>query len=656
MTSRKQTRPRPTRRREMQRTYKELFEVALSRRALLRGSAGLALAAGASRVLPQAAFAADGGSSLTFTELARVNDDRDHWPEGYDRQILIRWGDPLTAGAPQSFDPATLTGAEQASLFGCNNDFMAYLPLGEGDEASAHGLLVVNHEYADPYLMWPGMTDEDYREKLSEEQIRVLKSAVGISVVEVRKSGDSWAALQGRYNRRITLDTPIRISGPCAGHARMRTKADPAGRLVLGTMPNCNGGLTPWGTVLSGEEGAMDYFAGDYTTLPDQELVERQGWDEDENDAYALGRIEPRFRFADEPNEWNRFDWVVETDPLEPDSPPVKRTALGRFTHEGAQVVLNPDGRIVVFMGDDDDFEYLYRFVSAGRYDPANRAANKDLLDAGVLSVARFGEGGALTWHDLVWGEGALTTENGFTDQAEVLFRTRQAADKLGATPMDGPEGFIPNLATGRIYVAMTENEDRLAKGEGDEREQINIANPRAPNPDGHVLEMIPPRDGDAIDWAAKDYRWDVFVMCGDPADPAQGSAYHPATSANGWFTDPDNLAADPQGRLWVCTDGPPPHGYADALYAMDTEGPGKALSKLFYVPPVGSECCSPAFTPDGRSVFLSVQHPGALKLDGEDATSLADMDTAWPDFAPGMPARPSIVVLTRSDGGIVGS
>ena len=495
MTSRKQTRARPTPRREMQRAYTELFGGLLSRRALLTGSASLALAAGAGRLLPAPAIAAEAASSLTFAELTRVKDDRDHWPEGYDRQILIRWGDPLVGSASVDFDPAHLTGEEQAKRFGYNNDFMAYIPLGEGEAASAHGLLVVNHEYAAPYLMWPGLTDEDYREKLSDEQIRAVKAAVGIAVLEVRKAGNAWELVPGKYNRRITLDTPIALSGPCAGHDRMKTKADPDGRTVLGTMPNCNGGLTPWSTVLSGEEGAMDFFSGDYSVLPDQELVERQGWDEDENDEYALGRIESRFRFAEEPNEWNRFDWVVELDPLEPESKPVKRTALGRFTHEGAQVVLNHDGRVVVFMGDDDDFEYLYRFVTTGTYDPADRATNKDLLDAGVLSAARFSENGGLTWLPLVFGQGPLTAANGFTDQAEVLFRTRQAADLLGATPMDGPEGFIPNLATGRIYVAMTENEDRLPAGEGDEGEQVNVANPRGPNPDGHLLELIPPRD-----------------------------------------------------------------------------------------------------------------------------------------------------------------
>ena len=380
---------------------------------------------------------------------------------------------------------------------------------------------------------------------------------------------------------------------------------------MLGTISNCSGGITPWGTILSGEEGGMDVFAGDFGALPDRELVERQGWDEEDNDAYGVARLDPRFRYDEEPNEWMRFDWVVEFDPFDPAAQPVKRTALGRFTHEGAQVAVAPDGRVVIYMGDDDDFEYLYRFVTAKPWNPDDRAANRDLLDEGTLSVARFDADGVLTWLPLIQGAGPLTPENGFASQADVSLRTRMAADLVGATPMDAPEGFFPHPKTGRIYVAMTENEDRLPTGEGDAAEQVNLANPRAPNPDGHILELTPPGAPDRPDHAAETFAWDVFILCGDPSDPASGAMCNPATSANGWFTDPDNISVDPAGRLWVTTDGPPDAGFNDALYAMDTEGPGRALPRLFYLPPVGSEVCSPAFTPDGKTMFISVQHPG---------------------------------------------
>lgn len=656
MTDRNKTRPRPTRRFAAAAPYLSILHEGVSRRTILKGfAAGAAMAAVPG--LEPARAATPESSALRFEELSRVTDVGDHWPAGYRRQILLRWGDPLFADA-LPFDAARLDPAAAARQFGYNNDFTAFLSLPQGSQSSEHGLLVVSHEYATPYLMVAGATAEDFRDKLTDAEIAAVAAATGLSVVEVRKDGAEWKpVLDGRYNRRIHLGTPIAISGPAAGDERLKTKADPSGRLVLGTISNCSGGVTPWGTVLSGEEGGMDVFAGDYKALPDQELVERQGWDEEDNDAYGVGRIEPRLNYAEEPNEWMRFDWVVEIDPFDPDAPPVKRTALGRFTHEGAQVAVAPDGRVVVYMGDDDDFEYLYRFVSRDAWNPSERAANRDLLDHGTLSVARFEADGVLTWLPLVQGEGPLTEANGFRSQADVVLATRKAADLVGATPMDSPEGFVPHPKTGRLYVAMTENEDRLPKGEGEAAEQADAANPRGPNPDGHILELAPPGAPERPDHAADAFRWDVFILCGDPKDPASGAACHPETSANGWFTDPDNLAVDPAGRLWITTDGPPDAGFNDALYVSETEGPSRALPKLFYLPPVGSEVCSPAFTPDGRTLFISIQHPGELRLgDGEDATSIADAGTNWPDYVPGGPPRPSLVVLSREDGAVVGS
>lgn len=654
MTDRQKTRPRPNPRGLFARSYGALLNDGFNRRVLLKGflATGAATAAGALGL--GSAAAAGSPSTLTFKELERVRDDRDHWPEGYERQVLIRWGDPLFADSP-AFDLATLDGPAAEKQFGYNNDFTAFMPL---DGATDHGLLIVSHEYATPFLMFPDLTVEDYKEKMTDAQIRAVLAATGVSVVEVRRENASWRVIVGgAYNRRIHMGTRIEMSGPAAGDDRLKTKADPTGKVVFGTISNCNGGITPWGTMLSGEEGGMDVFAGDYTKLANQELVERQGWDEDENDIYAAGRIDPRLRYEDEPNEWMKFDWVVEIDPLDPTSTPIKRTALGRFTHEGAQVTVAPDGRVVVFMGDDDDFEYLYRFVTRDVWNPKDRAANRDLLDHGTLSVARFEADGTMHWVLLVAGLGPLTAEAGFATQADVVLNTRAAADLVGATPMDAPEGFIPHPKTGKIYVAMTENEDRLAEGGGSAEEGVNAANPRGPNPYGHLLELTPPALGETWDPAADRFTWDVFVLCGDPAKPEDGALTHKQTSANGWFTDPDNIGADPLGRIWVTTDGPPPDGIADAVYAMDTEGEGRALSRLFYIPPVGSECCSPTFTPDATSLFMSVQHPGELRLaDNEDATSIADAGTSWPDFADGMPARPAVVVLTKTDGGVIGS
>lgn len=660
MTDRLKSRQRPNPRRSFAQSYGSILAEGVSRRTVLKGFfTSTALAAMGGSVVSVAAETAApaGASSLAFTELKRVRDGKDHWPEGYDRQVLLRWGDALFDDSP-AFDIGTLDGPAAERQFGFNNDFTAFIPLPYGSQSSDHGLLVVSHEYVDPYLMFPGLSEEDYREKLTDAQIRAIMAAVGVSIVEIKRNGATWEPVRGgQYNRRIHMGTDMTVSGPAAGDPRLATKSDPTGRVVFGTISNCNGGITPWGTMLSGEEGAMDVFAGDYKMLANQELVERQGWDEDENDIYRASKIDQRFKFEEEPNEWLKFDWVVEIDPFDPTSKPVKRTALGRMTHEGAQVALTPDNRVAIYMGDDDDFEYLYRFVTRDAYNPDDRKANKDLLDNGTLSVAKFESDGTLIWIPLVAGQGPLTKEAGFATQADVVLNTRGAADLVGATPMDAPEGFVPHSRTGKLYVAMTENLDRLPAGGGEPGETVNVANPRGPNPYGHLLELVPPGAPEKPDHAADNYRWDVFVLGGDPAVPTDEARYHPDVTENGWFTDPDNIGVDPAGRLWVTTDGPPPQNHVDALYVMDTEGPGRALSRLFYIPPVGSECCSPAFTPDGTSLFLSIQHPGALRLDeNEDATSVANAGTNWPDFIDGMPARPSLVVITRHGNGVIGS
>ncbi len=433
--------------------------------------------------------------------------------------------------------------------------------------------------------------------------------------------------------------TPIDIRGPARGHKRMQTKDDPDGKTVLGTHDNCNGGTTPWGTVLSGEEGSGDFFKGDFRMSPDRDHLERYYYDAQSlTGDYGWPRFHPRLDFNVEMNEPNRFEWIVEVDPFDPDSPPVKRTALGRFAHEGAHTVLNSDGHVVVFMADDWEFEYLYRFVTDGVYDPVNRSANKHLLDEGTLSVARFSDAGSLEWVPVRFGEGPLTEANGFTDQGDVMIQTRRAADLLGATPMDAPEGFVSNPLTGVLYVALTQNRERKS-------DQLNGPNPRANNEYGHLIELFVPRDdSDQPDYAADQYTWSLMLLCGNRNDAAP---FHKDTTAHSRFTDPDNLAVDARGRLWVCTDDG--NGTRDALYVMETEGPNRNLSRRFYMPPLETECCSPAFTPDGRTLFVSVQHPS------EESTSLANVVTTWPNRKPGEPPRPSLIAITRDDEGPVG-
>ncbi|MDF2763787.1 MAG: dTDP-glucose 4,6-dehydratase [Rhodospirillales bacterium] len=607
----------------------------LARRAVLRGATVLGLGAALPAIV-LARPAAAAGADLGFEELRKGLDERHHVAGGYRASPLLRWGDPVVAGAPP-FDPFNQSAAAQELQFGYNCDYTAFLPLPRGSAASDRGLLAVNHETTNAGLIFPKAALR--RDGLTRAQVGIELAAHGLSIVEIRRDGSgAWQpVLGGPLNRRITMGTEFRIAGPAAGHERLRTGADPSGRRVIGTLNNCAGGVTPWGTVLSAEENFDDYFSGHASASPEAENHRRIGI-RGEPQYPDWGQHFARFDVAREPNEPNRFGWIVEIDPYDPRSVPVKRTALGRFKHEGAATILNKDGRVVVYSGDDERFEYVYRFVSAGRFDPAAPAANAELLDSGVLSVARFEEDGRLVWLPLVFGEGPLTPANGFKNQADVLIEARHAADLLGATPMDRPEDIEPNPATGTVFASFTGNSKRKPA-------QVDAANPRPKNEFGHILELVPPGGrGAEADHAAEVFRWEVFLLAGDPAKDHH--AFYPsAVGADGWLVNPDNLVADPQGRLWIASDGAGSSGFADGLWATAVEGPARGRPRHFFRVPVGAELTGPSFTPDGSTLFASVQHPG--QGSGFDTPS-----TRWPDFDAGMPPRPSVVAITREDGG----
>ncbi|MFN4025234.1 MAG: PhoX family protein [Hyphomonas sp.] len=626
-------------------TIGDLIHERLSRRGFLAGlgaASGVALA-GCATAGDEAAALAPGSAPATaantfnFEEIARGIDETHHVAPGHRADMIIRWGDPLFADSP-AFDPMNQTAEAQRRQFGYNNDYIGFLPLPAAADGARRGLLCINHEYTTTNLMLPGVT-EGYPATMTKELCAVEMAAHGGTILEVREEDDSWkAVVPSQYNRRLTADTtPMTLSGPAAGHPRVQTSDDPSGTVVAGTLNNCAGGMTPWGTYLMAEENFNGNFLGVLPEgHPEAENHERYGvpggW-------YQWGRHFDRFDISREPHEPNRFGWIVEVDPLDPNSVPKKRTALGRFKHEGAETVVAPDGRVVVYSGDDQRFDYVYKFVTKNRFVPGDRAANMDLLDEGTLYVARFDADGTVAWLPLVYGSGPLTEENSFASQADVVIEARRAADLLGATPMDRPEDVEPDPLTGRVWVMLTSNDRRTA-------EQVDAANPRANNRFGHIIEIVEP-GGDFTSTAS---RWEILVKCGDPSVPEYGAVWNPLTSENGWFGAPDNCAIDPQGRLWISTDGNERTGAVDGIWALETDGERRGTGRHFFRCPVGAEMCGPIFNPEGDAFFLAVQHPG----DGS-GTSFETPSTRWPDFQEDMPPRPSVVVVTRIGGGQVG-
>lgn len=630
----------------------------LTRRALLKGAGAAALIAGTPLgALVATPARAESSATLAFDELPRMgkNEPTHHVAPGYSADVLISWGDPILPGAP-AFDPLAQSAEKQLLQFGYNCDFIGYLPLKEGASAktehlagadSTHGLLCVNHEYSTPRYMFPGIPDtETGREKATAESTAIERASLGHSVIEIRRTDGAWGVVESSaYARRFHADSDMEVTGPARGHKRMQTPDDPTGAAVKGTFANCAGGVTPWGTILTAEENIQNYFTGTPATLADEYKREALS-----AESFAIGtraaawsKFAPRFDINQTPHEFNRHGWIVEIDPYDPQSTPKKRTALGRFRHEAATVVAKDGKPVVTYMGDDQSYEHVYKFVSSRPYAANDPAANADILDDGILYVARFSDDGTGEWLPLVHGNGPLTAANGFDDQGDVVIDARRAAKLLGATETDRPEDVETDPITSRTYVAFTG---------GTERKETAPAAPRAPNMRGHIVEILSPgTDGDR-DHTATTFQWDVLLLAGHPEAEinAQGK-YGPGITDAGYFAQPDNLVFDPKGRLWIATDGSDEVGLADGLWACCVTGPERATTRHFFSVPIGGEMTGPCFTPDGDTLFLSIQHPGSGGESSFDTPS-----TRWPaamDSA--MPPRPSVVVVTRKGGGPIG-
>ena len=611
-------------------------------------------------------------------------------PEGFAADVLIRWGDPVVPGSTplpiaELADGSMLApgAAElQEQTFGCSADGMGVIPIDEDRLA-----ICINHETPETGLMFAGYREAARERNAAEfvqehpQMVDVMRASVGVSVVEFERVGDRWQFVaDSSLNRRITADTPIEFAGPAAHHPWLGGSESEVGH-CLGTFGNCAAGATPWGTYLTAEENTNNFFgnAGQAEWDPLLERANDRFGMLDENSTFRWEVADPRFDHAADPTESMKHGWIVEIDPLDPEKPIRKRTALGKFRHEGAETVLNRENRPVVYMGDDSGFEYLYKFVSDRIYDAATADATDELLDYGTLYVARLNDDGSGDWLPLVYGEHPeLSAANGFESQADIVMRCREAADLVGATPLDRPEDVAVHPLDGRVYLACTQgtqrgvrpprpraappaagtaeasanaaqqqpepqaqqSEQQPAQAQVQAQEQPpeqppgfpepDGSNPRGPNPYGHILEFSEAGN----DAAALNFSWEVFLLAGDPQREGLASEIIPGRLASAVayyagrsdseglsaFANPDNLGFDAAGNLWIVTDGSQPNDNNNGCFMCPTSGPDRGLVRQFMSGPVGCEVSGCTFSPDGKTLFLTVQHPTEHWPDGGDS------------------------------------
>lgn len=616
--------------------------------AFLAGSTFNIAAAGAAEKAPQhlGGFSSGARSLISFQSIPTNSLDTVTVPEGYSAQPLIPWGDPIEPKGPAFKPDATNTAADQGKQLGMGHDGIAYFPLrplrGNLGKASSVGLLALNHEYTIGEQLFPdGLARNDDGEitvPWDAEKTLKEQNAHGVSIVEVRRNKANykeWQTVNSPYARRITPNTPMTFSGPAAGHRLLTTDADPEGTTPVGTINNCGNGVTPWGTYMTCEENFNGYFWEETEGEAEAISAEQAAM----NERYGVGgrgfgywwaTTDERFRADLNPQEPNRFGWMVEIDPLHPKSTPMKHTALGRFKHEGAAFGTARNGAVVCYMGDDQRFDYLYKFVSAMPW-KSEIAAGRNPLTEGTLSVARFEEGSVGEWLPLVYGQGPLTEANGFADQGDVLVKTRIAADLLGATQMDRPEWTAVHPETGEMFVTCTNNTRRT---------EPNVANPRVDNAFGHIIRL----KDDGNDAGSASFTWDIFLLAGSGDTEADGSTI----DAEDMFGAPDGLVIDRRGTMWIQTDGSQPDGSNNQMLACDLS---TGEIRRFLVGPADCEVTGVAFTPDLSTMFINIQHPG----DSGPASNPTETST-WPEGAGAARPRPATVAVRRVDGQMIGT
>lgn len=591
------------------------------------------------------------GPDITFKAIALENDpefDVIAVPEGYTASNFFSWGDAVVAGAAAWLADGSNTAADQAKQAGQNHDGMWFFPF-EGEENS-RGLLVMNHEYINVKHLHPnGPTEEKNAEGFTvrpvKDEVDKELEAHGVSVIEVRKDGTDWNIVAGsQYNRRISATTEMQLTGAVAGTDYMRTAADANGTQVFGTLNNCAMGYTPWGTYLACEENWQGYFVNrdekdyDARRAHNRYGVRTKDSRHDWESVYDRFNATPNADAAYEGyvNEPNKFGWVVEIDPWTPDSTPKKRTSMGRLIRECSTMSLGADNRMAFYFGDDTRGEYVYKFVPSKAYNPDDRAANLDILDEGTMYVARFNEDGSGEWLPLIFGQSGLTIKNGFASQADVLLNARSAADVLGATTMDRPEWVAVDPKNRDVYVTLTNNKYRGVR----EEQPLNKANPRENNKHGQIVRWTE-QSGDPT---ATSFKWEVFLLAGDKegAVDKEGNAIADNLIGNingDVFSSPDGLWFDYEGRLWIQTDGggTTEHGEHNQMLVAD---PVTREVKRFLNGPAGCEVTGVTSTPDGKTMWVNIQHPG-LSFPASDGKTRP---------------RSTTVMITKDDGGVIGT